>query len=253
MNSNNSNVGSSSSSGLPAFPQLSAATEEILKRVGAAGSQPGWEAAKQQVLQSMVTTQNMPTPPPIQNVRRRSAAVRHSLSASGSPATTRGGRGGGRGGRGGKRKRGAVKRESDESDSNSSGSDSGAAFTMDGTKTKSGRKVHRPTHYDPAAKTPTRRRGPYRRMHEATVCRVCQRGHSPASNMIVYCDGCNTPYHQLCHDPVISEEVVRVEEKEWICAGCNAVKQGRSKAGVSGEGFNPEDASIPMTPRLNRI
>ncbi|KAH0536587.1 hypothetical protein FGG08_006545 [Glutinoglossum americanum] len=241
MNSNNSNAGNSNSGGLPAFPQLSAATEEILKRVGAAGNQPGWEAAKQQVLQSMVTTQNMPTPPPIQSTRRRSTAPRPSLGASGSPPTARGGRGGGRGGRGGKRKRGVVKQESDESDLNSSGSDSGAAFTMDGTKTKSGRKVHRPTHYDPAAKTPTRRRGPYRRMHEATVCRICQRGHSPASNMIVYCDGCNTPYHQLCHDPVISEEVVRVEEKEWICAGCNAVKEGRSKAGMSGEGYNPED------------
>jgi hypothetical protein len=250
MNSGNPNTSNSNSSGAPAFPQLSAATEEILKRVGAAGSPPGWEAAKKQVLQSMATTQNMPTPPPIQSTRRRSAAARQSLGASGSPPTTRGGRGGGRGGRGGKRKRGMVKQESDDSDPNSSGSDSGAAFTMDGTKTKSGRKVHRPAHYDPAAKTPTRRRGPYRRMHEATVCRVCQRGHSPASNMIVYCDGCNTPYHQLCHDPVISEEVVRVEEKEWICAGCNAVKEGRSKAGTSGEGYNPEDVRVSINPKV---
>ncbi|KAH0558635.1 hypothetical protein GP486_004717, partial [Trichoglossum hirsutum] len=242
MNSGNPNTGSSNSSSGPTFPQLSASTEEILKRVGAAGNPPGWEAAKKQVMQSMATTQNMPTPPPIQSTRRRSAAARQSLGTSGSPPTTRGGRGGGRGGRGGgRKKRGTVKQESDDSDRNSSGSDSGAPFTMDGTKTKSGRKVHRPAHFDPAAKTPTRRRGPYRRMHEATVCRVCQRGHSPASNMIVYCDGCNTPYHQLCHDPVISEEVVRVEEKEWICAGCNAVKEGRSKAGTSGEGYNPED------------
>lgn len=49
--------------------------------------------------------------------------------------------------------------------------------------------------------------------------------------MIVFCDGCNTPWHQHCHDPPIGSEVVQVQEKEWFCSACTGMKE---------EGFNLE-------------
>ena len=56
---------------------------------------------------------------------------------------------------------------------------------------------------------------------EAAVCRSCGRGHSPQNNQIVFCDVCETPWHQYCHDRPISPTVVRVEESEWRCSDCN--------------------------------
>ena len=85
------------------------------------------------------------------------------------------------------------------------------------------------------------------------MCRVCQRGHSPQSNMIVFCDGCNTPYHQYCHDPPIGDEVVKVEEKEWFCSDCVGVRQEGGMGGlaevdlrkaVSGEGLLSEEVRL---------
>lgn len=52
------------------------------------------------------------------------------------------------------------------------------------------------------------------------MCKVCLRGTSPASNMIVFCDGCNTPYHRYCHHPPIEQAVVDEVDKEWYCKQC---------------------------------
>ena len=65
----------------------------------------------------------------------------------------------------------------------------------------------------------------YRKPGEASVCKNCGRGHSPASNVIVFCDGCNTPWHQYCHDPPIPWDVVRIEEQEWYCANCEVLRE----------------------------
>ncbi|KAI5813877.1 hypothetical protein BZA77DRAFT_111105 [Pyronema omphalodes] len=138
-----------------------------------------------------------------------------------------------------------IKDDSDESMSEE--------FTMEGIKTKSGRKVHRPTHFNPAQKTPSRRRGPYRRNYDARICKLCQRGHSPQSNMIVFCDGCNTPYHQLCHDPPIDDLVIQVESAEWFCAGCAKSREQRPLTmGLTGQSLTEEEkrmylASLPMS------
>ena len=87
-------------------------------------------------------------------------------------------------------------------------------------------------------------------MAEASVCRVCQRGHSPSRNLIVFCDGCNTPYHQYCHDPPVEDEVVKVEEKEWLCSYCTGSRQTALIGGLgeaelrsasSGEGLSLEE------------
>lgn len=43
--------------------------------------------------------------------------------------------------------------------------------------------------------------------------------------MIVLCDGCNTAWHQHCHDPPVAKDVVQVQEKEWFCSECRALKE----------------------------
>lgn len=236
-----------------ALPRLSATTEQILRRINAnGGAQPALQAAREQVLQQMVTTQNVSAPKQPPPPRRGSGRGRgrgggssgtkvekprrESAATAGSPTNPGRGRGSGRargGGRGGRRRR--VKKEEveyDDEDETSDHTTSSETFTSLPTTTKSGRAINRPTQYDPATKTPTRRRGPYRRMAEASVCRVCQRGHSPSRNLIVFCDGCNTPYHQYCHDPPVEDEVVKVEEKEWLCSYCTGSRQTAPTGGL---------------------
>ncbi|EEB08774.2 PHD finger containing protein Phf2 [Schizosaccharomyces japonicus yFS275] len=114
-------------------------------------------------------------------------------------------------------------------------------YTFDGIKTKSGRKVHKPSHFDPLKKFPTRRRGPGRRpmVAEALKCSVCQRLHSPYKNRVVFCDGCNTTYHQLCHDPPIPDEFLESTKAEWFCNDCRRKKMKRSLVtGATGKELN---------------
>ncbi|GIK02503.1 integrator complex subunit 12 [Aspergillus viridinutans] len=111
------------------------------------------------------------------------------------------------------------------------------------TQTKSGRQVNRPSLYVPPASSPAvskangtsshgsettgarRHKRVFRESKETYVnCMHCQRGHSPRSNAIVFCDGCNRAWHQLCHDPPIDSDVVNVVEKEWHCRECKPVQ-----------------------------
>ncbi|KAG0635172.1 hypothetical protein HOY80DRAFT_893611, partial [Tuber brumale] len=157
-------------------------------------------------------------------------------------------------GRGARRRKTSNAPIKDESDGASS-----EEFTMEGVKTKSGRKVHRPAHFNPAQKQPSRRRGPYRRIHDARICKICQRGHSPQSNMIVFCDGCNTPYHQLCHDPPIDDLVIAVAEAEWFCASCSKKREERPlSTGLSGQNLTEDEkrtylASLPLSSLVELI
>jgi hypothetical protein len=108
----------------PSFPQFSAATAEILKRLhanqGNATGTPAFEAKRAEVLQNYVTSDKLPTPPPVANAGRRGRGGRVGTpsglkgdtggpSMGNTPASGRGsgrGRGRGRGGgRGSKRKR----------------------------------------------------------------------------------------------------------------------------------------------------
>ncbi|OJK02879.1 hypothetical protein ASPACDRAFT_23821 [Aspergillus aculeatus ATCC 16872] len=116
------------------------------------------------------------------------------------------------------------------------------------TQTKSGRQVNRPSLYVPppslpaaaketsnsletsdntrgsTAATTRKRKRVQRKAKDGNItCTRCQRGHSPLSNAIVFCDECNGAWHQLCHDPPISVEVVTVQEKEWFCGECKPV------------------------------
>ncbi|KAK5169518.1 uncharacterized protein LTR77_005494 [Saxophila tyrrhenica] len=257
-------------------PQYSANTESILKRINdnaanaAASGTPGWEAAKEQIMKDMATSDKFPTPTPPRETpapkRGGRGGKRTSLLTDGdtiavkmegngattTPTTTgRGrGRGGGRprgrgrgGGRGGKRKR-----EEGEGDDSEDSEIYSPAVTM----TKSGRSIQKPTSFVPPPPSPTgtnKRKRPYRRNPESAVCKVCLRGTSPASNMIVFCDGCNTPYHRYCHHPPIHQAVVDEVDKEWYCKQCEKkrvvpVPEAEVSSFVSAPGASVEQVGV---------
>ncbi|KAK4570456.1 hypothetical protein LTR86_002536 [Recurvomyces mirabilis] len=122
------------------------------------------------------------------------------------------------GGRGGRRKR----EDQDEGDSESSEE----IYTPAAKITKSGRSIQKPTSYvpppEPSPISGVKKKRTYRRNPESAVCKMCLRGTSPASNMIVFCDGCNTPYHRYCHHPPIDQAVVDEVDKEWYCKQCES-------------------------------
>lgn len=285
---------SSSSTGARDYPQFSAATEMILRRMRgeptgefdptASPNVDGYEEAKAKVMMGMKTTMNMDMGPAPQGRRgssqrnatasRAAASRAASRNASSTPvpvaqapapnvstpiasgsasasaaragarstptSASRGGRGGrgsaakgsARGGRtGGKRKR-QVKEESEsaeESEGNMSGvgdgssddGDDGDSITNMPSMTSSGRQIQKPKNFNPVAmEGPPRKRVAQKKVQEHSLCKKCSRGHSPQSNMIVFCDGCNMGWHQMCHDPVVSDEVVKDESSEWFCAEC---------------------------------
>ena len=61
----------------------------------------------------------------------------------------------------------------------------------------------------------------------------------------MFCDGCNGPWHQYCHDPPVRTEALADAEREWFCADCvllrehSAVLDGK----VAGEGMSVVDVS----------
>lgn len=286
----NPNTSNGSTSATSPFPQYSASTAEILKRVSAnaLGTQ-GWQAAREQVLKSMVTTESIATPPPAPTASKRgrggsrggSAAAKteaavggngaSSSAASSSPAVGRG-RGGGRGrgrggGRGGKRKRANSEEVSDDAND----SDISNSYTPLPSATRSGRAVNKPTQYVPTLPSPSadsakKRRKTNRKPSEASLCTVCLRGTSPNNNMIVFCDACNTPYHQYCHDPPIPREVVQKVEAEWYCAACVRSREATAAVAVAqavgglvgGENLTADEVSIfikivALTATLTRL
>jgi len=88
--------------------------------------------------------------------------------------------------------------------------------------TKSGRAVNRPPQFTPAVASAVKR-GPgkkQKRNPDLAVCTSCERGHSPNTNAIVFCDGCGTPYHQYCHNPPIDKDYIIDLDKEWLCKKC---------------------------------
>ncbi|KAJ4377704.1 hypothetical protein N0V83_000533 [Neocucurbitaria cava] len=186
----------------PSFPQFSASTAAILERVrgngGHASGSAAFEAKRAEILQNYVTSDKLPTPPPIPSSGRRGrggrvgtpSALRTEAGASpagASPARASGrGRGRGRGrarARGGKRKR----PDSEEDDHDDDNSDISSSYTPLPTRTKSGRSVNKPVAFVPTLPEPSQ--GIKRRKSTKT------------------------------------NEVVTVLEKEWLCEPCLRLKR----------------------------
>lgn len=145
-----------------------------------------------------------------------------------------------------KRKRGAARAQDDDTSSVSSLSDlsdvEGSASAQPATPsappilTKSGRHVQKPATYNPAEmeSSSAKKRVHYSkaRTAEQALCKKCTRMHSPASNQMVFCDGCNEGWHQMCHEPWIADDVVKDTNKAWFCANCQA-KRDRQYSGTA--------------------
>ena len=88
-------------------------------------------------------------------------------------------------------------------------------------------KLHQNATRAPVSETPstTKKAKKRRKPGEAAVCINCGRGHSPNTNLIVFCDGCSTPWHQYCHDRPITPSFIQIEEKEWNCAECTTAQE----------------------------
>lgn len=247
------------------FANLPPSTQEILKRITTfdnSSSEWGdqWTVARDKVMKSMVSSDAAGSPVSIrgrskgrpkgtpQNGGHTGASIgnksRATDSASSTPTRGRGrggprgrGRGGGRGrGRGGKRKRDddtddeELTPSEEDDDDDDGGSEDESSTSMLPTVTKSGRNVLKPSTFNPAADdSPTsgakRKRSYARKGPDQIICAKCLRGHSPPSNAIVLCDGCNAAYHQWCHDPVIEREVVDYVDKSWFCGKCTHTKE----------------------------
>lgn len=88
----------------------------------------------------------------------------------------------------------------------------------------------------------------------AAKCKTCQRDTDPPQNRIVFCDSCSTAYHQYCHTPPISNEVVTVLEKEWLCGPCKRSKESAVEGTehlVAAENLSIDEVrSVMSKPRL---
>ncbi|KAJ4382061.1 hypothetical protein N0V86_002389 [Didymella sp. IMI 355093] len=212
----NGNAGAGSS-----FPQFSASTAAILERLqqgksGHASTSAAFEAKKAEIMQNYATSDKLPTPPPVPTVSKRGKGgkagtpLKSEVGASPLGATPTSARG-----------------SDEESDNDDSDSDASETYTPQPTRTKSGRNVTKPVAFVPVIPEPTP--GVKRRKSTKTMlaakCKTCQRDTDPSQNRIVFCDSCSTAYHQYCHNPPISNEVVTVLEKEWLCGPCARSKE----------------------------
>lgn len=92
--------------------------------------------------------------------------------------------------------------------------------------TKSGRQVQKPTQFNPTDTASAQKRKHYgKRTVEQALCKVCTRGLSPNMNQIVFCDGCNFCWHQMCHEPYIDDDFVSNETRSWFCGRCLAKRE----------------------------
>ncbi|KAH7039657.1 uncharacterized protein B0I36DRAFT_309043 [Microdochium trichocladiopsis] len=115
------------------------------------------------------------------------------------------------------------------------------------TTTKSGRQILKPTTYNPAtvaaAQVAATQQNQSKRKHwgkrtaEQALCKVCTRGLSPFKNQVVFCDGCNLCWHQLCHDPYIDDEFVSDESRSWFCSKCMAKRERHLAKKKTVDGF----------------
>ncbi|KAI0006456.1 hypothetical protein F4779DRAFT_21403 [Xylariaceae sp. FL0662B] len=247
----------------PYVTQFSAATQMILNRMGKPGSlssalssassvartieKSTFEDAKRRLVMNMNTSLTMPMPtptppPPGRSAPRSSTLPMNDAFQLRTPAPVKTLPGSGKGAglkapahkakvkapRGTKRKRGKDGEDETSSLSELSGSEGGVASKDQAvlTMTKSGRHVQKPTQYNPSQSSGSQKRKTHgKRTQEQALCKVCTRGLSLATNQIVFCDGCNSCWHQLCHDPYIDDDFLGSESPSWFCSGCRAKRE----------------------------
>ncbi|KAG8167675.1 hypothetical protein KVR01_003364 [Diaporthe batatas] len=206
----------------PYTPQFSPATQMILKRMrGEAG---GLSSAL-----ASATAPGAPRPsfprPVYESVRERIVAMKSALTSGSNARQT--------GAVGQKRKRARGDGDISDVSSLAEGSDYGEGIKKAKPKqattpqiTQSGRRILKPDTYDPAAEDNAKKNARLgKRTTEQALCKKCTRMHSPATNQMVFCDGCNDPWHQRCHDPWIEDEITKDQNLKWYCVICQAKRE----------------------------
>ncbi|KAG9244612.1 hypothetical protein BJ878DRAFT_420995 [Calycina marina] len=217
----------------------------------------GYEDMRRSVMMGMKTSMNMDIPSTPVNKGGRRNGVRGtsvgsasaSASKSGTPGASRTGRKNGTPAKRAKKPRAKVgqkrkrKQESSDEESEVEEEDSDIMSKLGGDSdsdasgsiqdfpkiTQSGRAVNKPQQFVPEIReTSARKRGPSKKSQEMALCKRCGRGHSPDNNMIVFCDGCNGGWHQMCHDPPVSNEAVKDEDAPWFCLDCTQKRAKKS-------------------------
>ncbi|KAI0539485.1 hypothetical protein GGR58DRAFT_500126 [Xylaria digitata] len=243
----------------PYVPQFSAATQMILSRIN---SKPGslsaalssassmarsiekstFEDAKRRLVMNMTTSLTMPmptpkpaapgsigssfqlkTPAPVSNIGTVKPVIAKPAAPKPPPTKQKG-----KAARGTKRKRGKDSLETSSSLTELSDTDTDTAgkARKAATMTKSGRQVQKPAQFNPSDSVSSQKRKSYgKRTAEQALCKVCTRGLSPSMNQIVFCDGCNFCWHQMCHDPYIDDDFVNDETRSWFCGRCLAKRE----------------------------
>ncbi|ESP03238.1 hypothetical protein LOTGIDRAFT_224538 [Lottia gigantea] len=86
------------------------------------------------------------------------------------------------------------------------------------------------------------------------ICCICQDESSDKPNEIVLCDNCGLGYHQQCHNPPISGDVLK-PDVEFLCRLCvfatNVKKGGALKIGPNAKTFQDMKQSLPYN--LHRL
>lgn len=234
----------------PYTPQFSPATQMILKRMrGEAGGltsalasatapdaprpnfpRPVYESVRERIVASMTSgnTMSLPAPP-----SSSSSITASTLRFTSKPAVTSGSNGRPPVAVGQKRKRPHGDGDTSDVSSPAEGSDYGEGIKKTKPKqaatpqiTQSGRRILKPDTYDPAAEDNAKKNARLgKRTTEQALCKRCTRMHSPATNQMVFCDGCNDPWHQRCHDPWIEDEIIKDQSLKWYCVICQAKRE----------------------------
>lgn len=211
-----------------------------------------------------VVSAKKPKAPVVKNTASKSSTPG---SAVGTPGSSAKGKNNarGRGRPAGKRKR---PKDEDESEEESEvyklegDSESEEEVTVLPSQTLSGRKVVKPTTFVPPPPTtaPPRKRASTAynkkagRNVEQALCKRCSRGNSPSTNQIVFCDSCNNGWHQNCHDPKITDDLVRDQAAQWFCKTCTdkkaarAAKRDKTKQGTPAKASTLAKASAAAQP-----
>lgn len=152
--------------------------------------------------------------------------------------------------------------DSDEDDGATEKYDTDATenFSPLPAQSRSGRKIFKATTFTPVGVEATKGEnltgrpgqggGPPKKRRRRgglnSVCENCGRGPSPGRNMIVYCEDCNTPWHQHCHDPPISPATVLAEDEQWFCADCETAREEKQRlvGKISAEGMSLAEVNL---------
>jgi hypothetical protein len=170
-----------------------------------------------------------------------------------------------------KRKRASSDEPSDpDTPSETSSRASSEEFIPENTQTRSGRQALKPSTFVPSStSTPVAKRprlssaGPsnprpavlakikrktYRGREHAALCEHCLRGYGPLGNVIVFCDACNKCWHQRCHEPQVSEAVIKDTKAEWYCSDCEKIINGPKKGAKKATPKSKPSLSLSLAP-----